>query len=56
MSEKRSASILVADDLAGRRLILEMLLSVDGAITTVEDGKAALDYLKDNTPDLPSST
>lgn len=53
MSEKRSASILVADDLAGQRLILEMLLSVDGyQVTTVEDGKAALDYLKDNTPDL----
>ncbi|NLG64125.1 MAG: response regulator, partial [Actinobacteria bacterium] len=53
MSEKRSASILVADDLAGQRLILEMLLSVDGyQVTTVEDGKAALDCLKDNTPDL----
>ncbi len=30
-----------------------MLLSVDGYdVTAVEDGKAALEYLKDHTPDL----
>jgi len=34
-------------------MILDMLLSVDGYdVFMVEDGKAALDYLKDNTPDL----
>lgn len=53
MTEEKKASILVADDLAGQRLILEMLLSVDGYdVTTVEDGKAALDFLKEHTPDL----
>jgi CheY-like chemotaxis protein len=53
VTESKKASILVADDLAGQRLILEMLLSVDGYdMTTVEDGKAALDFLKDHTPDL----
>src|SRR5690625_7761339 len=51
--EESPASILVADDVAGQRLILEFLLSVDGYdVTTVEDGKAALEYLKGNTPDL----
>lgn len=53
VSDPRAASILVADDLEGQRLVLEMLLSVDGYdVTMVEDGKAALDYLKTNTPDL----
>ncbi len=53
MSEAKNVSILVADDLAGQRMILEMLLSIDGYdVTTVEDGKAALEYLKDNTPAL----
>lgn len=50
---KAAASILVADDVEGQRLILEMLLSVDGyEVVTVPDGKAALDYLKEHTPDL----
>ncbi len=53
MSDTKAATILVADDLEGQRLVLEMLLSVDGYdVTTVEDGKAALEYLKTNTPDL----
>jgi len=43
----------VADDAEGQRLVLDMLLSVDGyEVVAVGDGKAALDYLKDNTPDL----
>jgi CheY-like chemotaxis protein len=45
--------ILVADDNEGQRLVLEMLLSADGhVVDTVEDGRAALDYLKTTTPDL----
>ncbi len=54
MREPNSAiSILVADDIEGQRLVLEMLLSVDGyQVVTVPDGKAALDYLKEQTPDL----
>ena len=45
--------ILVADDIEGQRLVLEMLLSSDGhVVDTVEDGRAALDYLKTTTPDL----
>lgn len=47
------ATILVADDIEGQRLLLEMLLSVDGyEIKTVSDGKEALEYLRDHTPDL----
>ncbi len=53
MTDENKASILIADDLAGQRLMLEMLLSVDGyTVAAVEDGKAALDFLKENTPDL----
>ncbi len=53
VSESRAASILVADDLEGQRLVLDMLLSVEGyEVAMVEDGKAALEHLKDNTPDL----
>ncbi len=47
------AKILVADDIAGQRMVLEMLLSVDGYdVDMVEDGAEALNYLKENTPDL----
>ncbi len=43
----------MADDVEGQRLVLDMLLSADGHIVdTVEDGRAALDYLKTTTPDL----
>lgn len=43
----------MADDIEGQRLVLEMLLSADGhVVDTVEDGRAALDYLKTTTPDL----
>jgi len=53
VTDENKASILIADDLAGQRLMLEMLLSVDGyTVAAVEDGKAALDFLKENTPDL----
>lgn len=34
-------------------MVLEMLLSIDGYdVTTVEDGKAALEHLKQHTPSL----
>lgn len=47
------AKILVADDIAGQRLVLEMLLSVEGYdVHMVEDGAEALAYLKENSPDL----
>lgn len=46
-------TILVADDIEGQRLVLDMLLSSDGHdVVTVEDGREALAYLKDHTPDL----
>lgn len=46
-------TILVAEDVAGQRLVLDMLLSVEGyEVHLVEDGAEALEYLKDNTPDL----
>lgn len=47
------ATILVAEDLAGQRMILDMLLTVDGYdVQLVEDGVQALNYLKEHTPDL----
>jgi len=47
------ATILVAEDLAGQRMILDMLLTVDGYdVQLVEDGVQALSYLKEHTPDL----
>ena len=45
-------TILVADDEPAIRTMLEMILSSDGHdIVTVPDGRAALEYLKSNTPD-----
>lgn len=46
-------TLLIADDQAGQRAVLEMLLSLDGyELVTVEDGREALSWLKDHTPDL----
>ncbi len=45
-------TILVADDEPAIRTMLEVILSADGHdIVTVPDGKAALAYLQDHTPD-----
>ncbi|WP_027460779.1 response regulator [Deinococcus murrayi] len=45
-------TILVADDEPAIRTMLEVILSADGhEIVTVPDGKAALDYLREHTPD-----
>ena len=47
------AKILVADDDEGHRTLVEMLLTLDGhEVDTVGNGREALDYLKDHTPDL----
>jgi CheY-like chemotaxis protein len=47
------ATILVADDEPAVRTLLEMILGSDGhTVVTVPDGKEALTYLKDHTPDL----
>ncbi len=47
------ATILVADDEPAVRTLLEMILGSDGhTVISVADGKEALTYLKDNTPDL----
>lgn len=46
-------TILVADDDAGHRSLVEMLLTLDGhEVVTVDDGKEALEYLKEHTPSL----
>ncbi|NBC96436.1 MAG: response regulator [Deinococcus-Thermus bacterium] len=46
-------TVLVADDQAGQRAVIDMLLSLDGLTTVaVSDGREALDWLKANTPDL----
>ena len=46
-------TILVADDEPAIRTMLEVILSADGhEIVAVGDGKAALEYLKSNTPDV----
>lgn len=48
-----SYTLLIADDQAGQRAVLEMLLSLEGYdLVTVEDGREALAWLKENTPDL----
>ena len=45
-------TILVADDEPAIRSMLEVILSADGhEIVAVPDGRAALDYLRDHTPD-----
>ncbi|WP_034358055.1 response regulator [Deinococcus phoenicis] len=45
-------TILVADDEPAIRTMLEVILSADGHdIVTVPDGRAALDYLREHTPD-----
>lgn len=45
--------ILIAEDQAGQRAVVEMLLTLDGyELTTVGDGGAALTWLKENTPAL----
>jgi DNA-binding response OmpR family regulator len=47
------ATVLIADDSESIRSLLEMILSAEGHhVVQVEDGRAALAYLKDNTPDL----
>jgi DNA-binding response OmpR family regulator len=47
------ATVLIADDNESIRSLLEMILSAEGhTVVQVEDGRAALGYLKDNTPDL----
>lgn len=52
-SVAKQVSILIAEDLAGQRMVLDMLLSVDGyEVHMVEDGVEALEYLKEHTPDL----
>lgn len=49
----KQVSILVAEDLAGQRMVLDMLLSVEGyTVHMVEDGAEALEFLKEHTPDL----
>jgi CheY-like chemotaxis protein len=46
-------TILIADDQNGQRVVLDMLLSLEGyQLELVADGREALDYLKDHTPDL----
>ncbi len=51
--QTQPATILVADDEPAVRNLLEMVLGSDGhTVVTVSDGKEALAYLKDNTPDL----
>lgn len=45
--------ILVADDNAGHRTLIDVLLSPEGyEVAMVEDGKQALEWLRDHTPAL----
>ena len=45
--------VLVAEDNEGHRALVDMLLASEGyEVAMVEDGKAALDWLKEHTPDL----
>ena len=45
--------VLVADDNEGHRALVDLLLAIEGyELAMVEDGKAALEWLKDHTPAL----
>ncbi|MFN2322160.1 MAG: response regulator [Trueperaceae bacterium] len=45
--------VLVAEDNAGHRALVDMLLASEGyELAMVEDGRAALEWLKDHTPAL----
>ncbi len=45
--------VLVAEDNAGHRALVDMLLATEGyELAMVEDGRAALEWLKDHTPAL----
>lgn len=45
--------VLVAEDNAGHRALVDLLLASEGyELAMVEDGKAALEWLKDHTPAL----
>ena len=45
--------VLVADDNEGHRTLVDLLLATEGyEVAMVEDGKAALEWLKDHTPAL----
>jgi CheY-like chemotaxis protein len=53
MSKARAANILVVDDDASTRTLLELILSSGGhEVKLLNDGREALAYLKTNTPDL----
>jgi DNA-binding response OmpR family regulator len=46
-------TILVVDDHSGQRVILDMLLTLDGyEVVGLQDGREALEYLRTNTPSL----
>jgi len=50
---EQARTILVADDQESFAKVVEMLVSVDGhEVVRVNDGREALEWLKDNTPDL----
>ena len=49
----KTPTILIADDENGQRVVLDMLLTLDGYdVVAKEDGRETLEYLQDNTPDL----
>ncbi len=50
---ERTRTILVADDEPAFTVVVEMLLSLDGyEVVTVGDGREALAWLREHTPDL----
>lgn len=49
----KTPTILIADDENGQRVVLDMLLTLDGYnVVAKEDGRETLEYLQENTPDL----
>lgn len=53
MAAVMSPTILIADDQSGQRVVLDMLLSLDGyEVVAMQDGRETLAYLQNNTPDL----
>lgn len=53
VEQAKAPTILIADDQPGQRVILDMLLTLDGyEVVAKADGKETLEYLKGHTPSL----
>lgn len=53
LASMAASTVLIADDDAGHRSVLDMLLSLDGhEVVAVGNGREALEWLREHTPDV----